>query len=163
MLLSLWFLSAPVHADDAVSVTAEDLTCLQDWPSVGRTRYASVTGRLEEALEVARDPEGGVYPPGTVVVLQPTEAMVKHQPGWSEATHDWEYLKVKVGRKGQVSIAERGAEEVKNIAGFCHACHAPAVTHDHVCMAGHGCDPLPGFILKMALKSVDKDPRCVAR
>ena len=160
MTLALIALFATAHADD-VEVTADDLGCLQDWPVVGRTRYASVTGRLEEALAVAEDPAGGTYPPGTIVVLQPTEAMVKHEAGWNPPTNDWEYLKVAVNRKGEVEVKERGGEELKNIAGGCHSCHTGAEAHDFVCMADHGCDPLPNFVLRMALKAVEKDPRCV--
>lgn len=150
----------PAPAPAAVrSVTAGDFGCLLDWPAVGNTRFHSLAGPVEPALSIARGERPGPFPPGTIVQLMPTEAMVKLSAGASPDTDDWEYLKLKVGKKG-VTIAERGGAEVKNIAGSCHGCHTTEPRWDHVCAADHGCDDLPGFVVKAALKAVAKDPRC---
>jgi hypothetical protein len=151
--------AAPTAAPVPRAAEVSDFGCLKDWPAVGNTRYASLTGDLDAALAVARGDTPGPFPPGTLVQLMPTEAMVKLAPGASPETDDWEYLKLKVGKRG-VEIAERGGAEVKNIAGSCHGCHQPAPQWDHVCGADHGCEALPGFIVKAALKAVEKDPRC---
>jgi hypothetical protein len=128
---------------------------------VGRTRFASVTGTLDQALAVARGEQPGPFPPGTVVQLMPAEAMIKLAPGASPDTDDWEYLKLKVKRRGLV-IRERGGAEVRNLAGSCHGCHTTPPEWDHVCAEDHGCAPLPDFIIRAALKAVDHDPRCSA-
>lgn len=157
-------LAAPPDAADVPAAprpaTAADFGCLQDWAPVGHTRYASLTGSLDAALAVARGEQPGPFPPGTLVQLMPTEAMVKLEAGASPETDDWEYLKLKLDRKGVLTITERGAAEVKNVAGSCHGCHQTAPQWDHVCAEDHGCKPLPKFIVKAALKAVDKDPRC---
>jgi len=146
-------------AADPPAATAETFTCLQDWPAVGNTRFASLTGEVDTALAIARGEQPGPFPVGTVVQLMPAEAMVKLAPGTSPATDDWEYLKLKVKKRG-TTIVERGGAEVKNLAGTCHGCHTTDAQWDHVCATGHGCEPFPPFILKAALKSVEKDPRC---
>lgn len=143
------------------AVTEATFTCLKDWPAVGRTRFASVTDTLDDALAVARGERPGPYPAGTVVQIAPVEAMVKLAPGTSPDTDDWEYLKLKVTRRGVV-IKDRGGAEVRNLAGSCHGCHTTPPQHDRVCMADHGCDPLPDFIIRAALKAVEGDPRCIA-
>jgi hypothetical protein len=151
---------APATPAPLRPATAADFGCLQDWAPVGHTRYASLNGSLDAALAVARGEQPGPFPAGTLVQLMPTEAMVKLAPGASPETDDWEYLKLKLDRKGVVTITERGGAEVKNVAGSCHGCHQTASQWDHVCAEDHGCKPLPGFIVKGALKAVDKDPRC---
>lgn len=149
----------PPAAAPIPAATAADFGCLKDWPAVGNTRFHSLAGDVSGALAVASGGRPGPYPAGTVVQLMPAEAMVKLAPGASPETDDWEYLKLKVGRRG-VEITERGGAEVRNIAGACHDCHQTEPGADHVCGATHGCDPLPGFIVKAALKAVEKDPRC---
>ena len=161
-LLLAWPAAAEDPAPAPIVATAADFGCLTDWPAVGHTRYASLTGQLDAALAVARNPAGGELPPGTLVVLQPSEAMVKLNPGASPQSDDWEYLKLKVGRSG-VEIKARGGAELKNIAGGCHDCHKAAAAHDNVCAGDHGCEPLPAFVVKAALKAVEKDPRCAEK
>jgi hypothetical protein len=140
-------------------VGAEAFTCLQGWPLVGHTRYQSTTGQIDLVLEIARQPAGRDFPPGTIIQLQPSEAMVKLAPGSSPSTDDWEYLKLKI-KRGQTTIVERGGAELKNIAGTCHGCHEAARDSDEVCAAGSGCEPFPDFVLRGALKAAEKDPRC---
>lgn len=167
LLLLASALASPPDAADAADAppaqrpaTAADFGCLQTWPAVGHTRYASLTGALDAALAVAKGEQPGPFPAGTIVQLMPTEAMVKLAPGSSPETDDWEYLKLALNRRGELTIKERGGAEVKNVAGSCHACHQTAPQWDHVCAEDHGCKPLPGFVVKGALKAVDKDPRC---
>jgi hypothetical protein len=146
--------------DEDAHVTASDFGCLQDWPVVGHTRYANVNGHLDEALAVARNPDGGVFPIGTIVQLMPTEAMVKRATSTYPETDDWEFIKLTL-KKGQVLISERGGGEMKNIGGNCVECHTPDKGYDRVCSTDHGCKSLPGFVVRAALKAVEKDPRCV--
>lgn len=141
-------------------VTDDAFKCLKSLTKVGNTYYDNVNGHLEETLAVARNPQGGAFPVGTIVSLQPGEAMVKRAAGFSPGTYDWEFFKIKVV-DGKSVITERGTTEMKNIAGSCVGCHEPAAKQfDLVCATGHGCKPLPGFVQNMALKSAEKDERC---
>jgi hypothetical protein len=149
--------AAPSPSADR-DATAADFDCLQDWAMVGHTRYKSLNDRLPEVLAVAAAPQGKSFPVGTLVMLQPSEAMLKRAPGSNPATDDWEYLKLAI-KKGQVEILERGGPEVKNIAGSCNDCHTTPGA-DRVCANAPGCKPLPSFVIKAALKAVATDPRC---
>jgi len=126
---------------------------------VDKSYYANVNGHLEQTLRVAADPEGATFPVGTIVQLAPVEAMVKRHAGFSPETGDWEFFKLAVVGD-QAVIVERGTTAIRNIAGTCQSCHAPAAGHDWVCATGRGCEPLPKFVLRAAIKSVEKDPRC---
>ena len=64
--------------------------CLDDMVKVRHFYVDNLVGRLDETVAVARSTDGGVYPPGSVVQLVPTEVMIKHPPGWNAATKDWE-------------------------------------------------------------------------
>jgi len=143
-----------------IAVEAEHFDCLSKGTQVARSWYSSLTGRQETVVAIAQGKAPGPYPVGTVVQLFPGEAMVKRGPGFSPDTDDWEFLKIAV--KGQDTIIlERGTTDIKNIGGTCAGCHAPArQDHDWVCAEGHGCKPLPGFVVKKALKLTAKDPRC---
>ena len=67
-----------------------------------------------------------MYPPGSVVQLVPTEAMVKREPGFSPATGDWEFFELEVSASGS-KIRTRGFADVNNRFGKnCFACHVPA-------------------------------------
>jgi hypothetical protein len=142
------------------AATPTDFDCLQDWAMVGHTRYKSLNGRLPEVLAVAAAPQGKTFPVGTLVMLQPSEAMLKRAPGSNPATDDWEYLKLAL-KRDQVEILERGGVEVKNIAGACNDCHTTPGA-DRICANAPGCKPLPNFVVKAALKAVATDPRCAA-
>ena len=109
---------------------------------------------------MANSPTGGIYPPGTVIQLIPTEAMVKREQGWAPETNDWEFFALEVDADG-TSIAARGTTEVVNaFNGNCFDCHAKAAPQwDLVCEDSHGCDPLPiGDDIIESLQ--DADPRC---
>ncbi|MEO1272377.1 MAG: hypothetical protein AAFX99_30125 [Myxococcota bacterium] len=148
--------SGPVDLD----MQPEDFTCIRDWDQVRRFRVTNLLGGLEETLAVANNPYGGTYPPGTVIQLVPTEAMVKRQPGWSPETIDWEFFLLEANRTGTTIVA-RGTRDVINaFGGNCFDCHAKAEPQwDLVCEQDHGCDPIPiGAELIQTLQ--ESDPRC---
>lgn len=96
-----------------------DFECVLNWDKVRNMRITNKLGYQEEALAVANDPEGGVYPVGTVIQLIPTEAMVKRGPGTNPATNDWEFFYLAVSQAG-TGIEARGFEDVENgLGGNC--------------------------------------------
>ena len=127
----------------------------------GELVFNQPAGHLEqgETLAAAASTEGAAYPVGTVVQLVPQEAMVKRYEGFSPETADWEFFAIDVV-DGRTVIKERGTTQIRNIAGGCADCHAPARAFDFVCAEGHGCEPLPGFVVNKAPKKVAKDKRC---
>ncbi len=144
----------------AIDVSAGTFDCLHGWQKVRRFRLKRVAGDEAAALAVANSATGGVYPPGTVIQLVPTEAMVKREAGFSPMTRDWEFFFLKVTAAG-ATIVERGTTEVKNgFGGKCFGCHNQASSEwDLVCEQGHGCAALPlSPSLIQALQ--DGDPRC---
>jgi hypothetical protein len=48
-------------------------------------------------------------------------------------------------------------------AADCTPSDKAAAAHDNVCAGDHGCEPLPAFVIKAALKAVEKDPRCAEK
>lgn len=142
------------------TINAEDFGCILDWPKVRRFRITNKLGRQEEALELARSNDGGRYPPGTVIQLVPSEAMVKHREGWNPETNNWEFFSLQVQSSG-VTIEQRGTTDVENqFGGNCFACHSKAEPEwDFVCERDHGCDPLP--LDAMTIRTLQgSDPRC---
>ena len=138
----------------------EDFECLTNWEKVRRFRIANGLGRLDEALDVANNPEGGVYPVGTIIQLVPVEAMVKRAEGFSPETNNWEFFSLSASVDG-TEIVQRGTAEVNNMfGGNCLDCHAKAEPQfDFVCEQTHGCDPLPiGEDIINTLQ--ETDPRC---
>lgn len=147
--------------EDAFMVDA-DFTCFQNWPQVGNSYFGMLSGSHGPAYAAA-DQGQLPYPVGTIVQMFPGEAMVKRHAGFSPETDDWEFFKLKTV-DGQTVIVERGTTEIKNIAGGCAECHAAAAeTHDWVCGAEGGCEPLPDFVVKRAHRAVEKDSRCKKR
>ncbi|MCA9546328.1 MAG: hypothetical protein KC613_18110 [Myxococcales bacterium] len=128
-----------------VELAAADFDCMLEWTKVRRFYITNKRGRLEEALDVANNPAGGTYPPGTVIQLVPQEAMVKRAPGWNPVTNDWEFFFLNIDGDGQVTIGARGAEDTVNaFGGNCFECHNKAAPQwDLICEQDHGCDPLP--------------------
>jgi hypothetical protein len=170
--LLLWALFVPVsaHANEQadasaestvpVTVTEKTFKCLSDMTPVRGFFVDSVTGNLEATLKVARSPVGGVYPPGSVVQLVPTEVMVKREPGFSPVTKDWEFFELDVDKKGS-TIRKRGFAEVNNrFKKNCFACHVAAKPEwDMICEKDHGCEklPIPQHVINALQKT---DPRC---
>ena len=143
-----------------LDIKAADFDCIKGWTKVRGFYLKSLIGSIDAALAVANNPAGGTYPPGTLIQLVPTEAMVKRESGFSPQTNDWEFFFLKVDAKG-TTIVDRGATEVKNgFGGNCFGCHNKADPKwDLVCEQGHGCDPLP-FTADMIAVVQANDPRC---
>lgn len=78
--------------EKAVEVTDKDFSCIRDMEQVRGMYLGNLLGNIDATLAVANSKEGGVYPPGTVVQIVPTEAMVKREAGFNAATNDWEFL-----------------------------------------------------------------------
>ena len=84
-----------------VVVDADDFKPLADMTAVRGFFVDNVAGDLEGTLAVANDPEGGVYPVGTVIQLIPQEAMVKRAPGFDPGSNDWEFFTLDVTAAGR--------------------------------------------------------------
>jgi hypothetical protein len=151
---------------DDFDVTAEDFTCIADWDQVLGFRITNVLGQTAEAIAVAENAAGGVYPTGTILQHLPTEAMVKRAPGFSPDTKDWEFFLLELGQDGTTTIMERGTTEIQTSMGeTCASCHSAAADEfDFVCntWAEHGGAGNCGFdfmdsFLEMQLAT---DTRC---
>jgi hypothetical protein len=162
--------SAPVDASAApdagtstapITITAADFDCIVNWQKVRGFRVKRIGGGpLAESLAVANSATGGTYPPGTVLQLVPSEAMVKREPGFSPATKDWEFFFLDA-KKAATTITARGTTNVVNgFGGNCFDCHNQAQPQwDLICEQSHGCAPLP--ISSATIQSIQAgDPRC---
>jgi hypothetical protein len=147
---------------EATTVKVDDSTfqCIREMTPVRQFYVDNLLGNLDGTLAAANAPGGAIYPPGSVVQLVPTEAMVKREPGFSPATGDWEFFELEVSEQG-TSIGKRGFAEVNNRFGKnCFACHAPARDPwDFICETDHGCEPIP-IDHKMTGALQRSDPRC---
>ncbi len=145
-----------------VAVTATSFKCLSDMTPVRGFFVDNLSGNLQATLEVAKSTRGGVYPPGSVVQLVPTEVMVKREPGFSPVTRDWEFFELDVSDKGS-HIRKRGFAEVNNrFDKNCFACHAAARPEfDMICEKNNGCEklPIPQHVITALQRT---DPRCKA-
>ena len=144
----------PIPIDDS------SFGCISKLQPVRGFYVGNLLGRLSATLKVAQSKSGGVYPPGSVVQLVPTEVMVKQPTGFNAATHDWEFFELAVSKDG-TKIAKRGFVEVVNrFGGNCFACHVKARPEwDFICETGHGCDPIP--LTEAMLGALQRtDPRC---
>ena len=105
-------------APDTPELTIDDsaFVCLDKMTAVRHFFVDNLLGDLEATLAVAEATDGGVYPPGSVVQLVPTEVMIKHRPGWNAATRDWEFFELDVSEAGS-SIRNRGFVDVVNRFG----------------------------------------------
>ena len=156
--LGSWKLMA--EGPGAVEVNDDTFDCIREMTPVRGFYVDNLSGNLEGTLAVANAADGGVYPPGSLVQLVPGEAMVKHAPGVSPATNDWEFFELDTSETG-TKIRKRGyADVVNRFGGNCLACHAKAEPKwDMICETDHGCDPIPltRDILVLLQKT---DPRC---
>lgn len=152
--------SSTTASGEDLDMQAEDFVCLLEWEKVRKFRLTNMLGHLDEALEVANDPSGGVYPVGTVIQLIPGEAMVKRATGWAPDNSDWEFFALEVSAQG-TTIMARGTQDVVNgFGGNCFGCHAKAAPQwDRICESGHGCDPLPFTPEQIEMVQM-ADPRC---
>ena len=146
--------------EKVVEVTEEGFGCVRDMEAIRGMYVGNLLGNIDATIAVANSEEGGVYPPGTIIQVVPTEAMVKREAGFNAATNDWEFFILDVSAEG-TKIAARGGEELKNPFGQnCLSCHAQAEPKwDMVCESGHGCQPIPiTRDMIVALQKTDK--RC---
>ena len=152
--------SADTHNDAGLDISAGNFNCLGDMTRIRHFYVDNLLGNLDGTLEVANSPNGGTYPPGSVVQLVPTEDMVKHKPGWNAATRDWEFFELLV-EDGTTTIDKRGFVDIVNrFGGNCFGCHVKARPEwDLICEMGHGCDPIP--VTREQIAAIqDADPRC---
>lgn len=141
-----------------VAVTDASFGCIRDLKPVRGFYVGNLLGDVDATVKAA-EAEAASYPVGSVVQLVPTEAMVKHEPGYSPATNDWEFFELAVA-KASTTIHVRGGADVKNrFGGNCLSCHAPAVKFDMICEQTHGCAPIP-ITPVMARAIQNTDPRC---
>ena len=145
-----------------VPVTAETFKCLADMIAVRHFFVDNLLGDIDSTVAVANSADGGVYPPGSVVQLVPSEVMVKHGAGWNAATRDWEFFELGVSAEGS-SIRNRGFADVMNrFGGNCFGCHVQARPEwDLICEKDHGCEPIP-VTAEQILALQQADPRCTA-
>jgi hypothetical protein len=149
------------QAEDFVA-QANDFVRLEDMTTVRGFFVDNRLGHLDEAVTVAENPDGGVYPVGTVIQLVPQEAMVKRAPGFDPASNDWEFFNLEVSEQGTTIRARGGSEVINRFGGTsCADCHKKAEPKwDFVCEQDHGCDPLPiGDDVIAAVQRADPRPR----
>lgn len=153
-------LAAAEAPSGALAIDAQSFRCIRDMTPVRHFYVDNVLGDLPATLAAANAPGGAIYPPGSVIQLVPTEAMVKREAGFSPATGDWEFFELEVAGK-QTSIRARGFAEVNNrFGGNCFACHAPArQPWDFVCEDSHGCEAIP-VTRQMTAALQRSDSRC---
>jgi hypothetical protein len=143
-----------------VKVDAGSFRCIRQMTPVRHFFVDNLLGPIDATLAAANAKSGAIYPPGSVVQLVPTEAMVKREKGFNPATGDWEFFDLDISASA-TRIRARGFAEVNNrFAGNCFACHAPArQPWDFICETGHGCEPIPiDHTMTGALQR--SDPRC---
>src|SRR5262249_89697 len=66
---------------NALDVDAKSFRCITKMTPVRQFYFDNVRGNLDATLATANSPTGAVYPPGSVIQLIPTEAMVKQDQG----------------------------------------------------------------------------------
>ena len=152
--------SADPTAGSDVQVDARSFRCITKMTPVRHFYVDNLRGDLDATLAAANSATGAVYPPGSVIQLVPTEAMVKRSKGFNAATHDWEFFELAVSKEG-TQIGKRGFVDVVNrFGGSCFGCHAAARPEwDLVCEDSHGCAPIP-LTRAMSGALQRTDPRC---
>lgn len=143
-----------------LEIDASSFRCLDTMTAIRHFFVDNILGDLEATVAVAESTDGGIYPPGSVVQLVPTEVMVKHPPGFNAATRDWEFFELDVSAEGS-SIRNRGFVDVVNkFGGNCFGCHIKAEPkYDLICELDHGCDPIP--VTRELIAAIQaQDPRC---
>jgi len=143
-----------------VEVDDSSFPCITTMTAVRGFYADNLLGDLDGTLAVANDPQGAVWPVGSLVQLVPTEAMVKREAGFSASTDDWEFFYLKVEDTG-TTILDRGTDDVVNaFNGNCASCHVAAQADwDWICESGHGCVDLP--LTDEVIQNIQNgDPRC---
>lgn len=144
-----------------MKIDADSFVCLNRMTAVRHYFVDNLRDDLAATVAAAESTDGAVFPPGSVVQLVPTEAMVKHESGWNAVTNDWEFFELDVSAEGS-SIRNRGFTDVVNrFGGNCFGCHIKAeAKYDLICELDHGCDPIP-VTREMIAGIQAQDPRCV--
>jgi hypothetical protein len=156
--------AAPAEPARNVVITEDSFRCIRDMTPVRGFFVDNLLGDLEATVAVAESPAGKTYPPGTLIQVIPTTALVKHQPGHSPETNDWEFIDLAVNADG-ATILGRGFADLNMSSGAranCFNCHEPAKeAWDLICEQGHGCTPIP--LTPVMLRGIQNtDPRCPA-
>ena len=142
-----------------LDVSEAAFNCISEFAASGRFFVDNILGNLDETLAVANSSNGGNYPPGSLLTLIPSEAMIKHKQGWNPATNDWEFFLLDISADS-TSISVRGGAEVASPSGSCFGCHQLARPEwDLVCGVDHGCAPI-AFNLEQIRAAQAMDPRC---
>jgi hypothetical protein len=152
-----------IGAPEDFVAQAPDFVALTDMTPIRGFFIDNRLGHLDEAVAVANDPNGGVYPVGTIIQLVPQEAMVKRAPGFDATSNDWEFFALDVSPSGTAIVTRGGAEVINRFGGTsCSECHRKARPQfDFVCEQTNGCDPLP--ISNEVIAAVQRaDPRPAA-
>jgi hypothetical protein len=145
---------------DEFDIDGKSFQCITKMTKVRQFYVDNLLGKLGQTLAVANSATGGAYPPGSLIQLVPTEAMVKRNKGFNAATHDWEFFDLDISKDG-TTIRTRGFQKVVNsFGGNCFGCHVLARPQwDMVCESDHGCAPLQ--ITPAMIGAVQRtDPRC---
>jgi hypothetical protein len=143
-----------------LTIDDDSFRCLDDMTAIRHFFVDNLLGDLDATVAVAESTDGGIYPPGSVVQLVPTEAMVKLLPGSSPATRDWEFFELQVAADGSRINARGFSDVVNRFGGNCFGCHVQAEPqYDLICELDHGCDPIP--VTREQIAAVQAaDPRC---
>ena len=152
---------AAAQKSEPTPITEASFKCIRAMTPVRGFYVDNLDGDLKGTLAVANSADGGVYPPGSVVQLVPTEVMVKREAGFNAATKDWEFFELDAKSDGKSVIRTRGFVDVVNrFGGNCFACHIKAKPEwDLICETSHGCDAIP--LTPVMIKALQKtDPRC---
>ena len=146
--------------DAGLDISADSFRCLAEMTPVKHFYVDNLLGDIDATVAVANSEEGGVYPPGSVVQLVPTEVMVKRNKGFNPVTKDWEFYELDVSADGS-SIRNRGfADVVNKFGGNCFGCHIQARPEwDLICGKDHGCQPIP-VTDEQIVALQQADPRC---
>jgi hypothetical protein len=105
-----------VGVGDAMDIDAESFRCITKMTPVRQFYVDNLQGNLEGTLAAANSTTGAVYPPGSVIQLIPSEAMVKRDKGFNAATHDWEFFALDASKDG-TQVRMRGTVDVANSLG----------------------------------------------
>lgn len=147
--------------DADVEITAEDFTCIADWPKVLGFRITNIMGHEDEAVAVA-EAGTGKYPVGTIIQHLPTEAMVKHKDGFSPETRDWEFFLLAIN-SGTTMITTQGTTDITTMGNTCASCHDDATEEYDFVLNTYQADgnmlafDFPDSMLDSQIAS---DPRC---
>ncbi|MEJ0007716.1 MAG: hypothetical protein WDM77_15455 [Steroidobacteraceae bacterium] len=89
--------SRKVSTTDVV-VTKASFRCIRDMTAVRGFYVDNLLGNVAATVAVAESPTGGTYPPGSLVQVNPSLAMIKHLRGRNPETNDWEFVELDLNR-----------------------------------------------------------------